>query len=73
MQEASGVSRRAVLGGAAATGAMAALGTAGTARAAETTGTAGTPGRPAGQTSMVKQAFDVYPTVRVGEIGRAHV
>ncbi|MEO3763771.1 Gfo/Idh/MocA family oxidoreductase [Streptomyces sp. B8F3] len=69
MQEASGVSRRAVLGGAAATGAMAALGTAGTARAAETAGTAGTPGRPAGQTSMVKQPFDVYPTVRVGVIG----
>ncbi|MQY11982.1 Glycosyl hydrolase family 109 protein 1 [Streptomyces sp. RB5] len=66
MPETPGVSRRAVLGGTLATGAVAALGaSAGTARAAGTSA----PGRAPGQQTMVNVPFDVYPTVRIGVIG----
>lgn len=76
MPEIPTVSRRLVLGGTLATGALAVgIGTAGNASAAPApTATsalahAGTPGRAAGQKSMINVPFEAYKTVRVGVIG----
>ncbi len=67
MSEIPSVSRRLLLGGAAATGVLA-TGFAGSAQAAPTAA-AQTPGRRPGQKSMIGVPFDTYPTVRVGVIG----
>lgn len=76
MPEIPTVSRRLVLGGTLATGALAVgIGTAGSASAAPApTATsvfadAGAPGRAAGQKSMINVPFEAYKTVRVGVIG----
>ncbi|MET7632122.1 MULTISPECIES: Gfo/Idh/MocA family protein [unclassified Streptomyces] len=76
MPEIPAVSRRLVLGGTLATGALAVgIGAAGSASAAPApTATsaladAGTPGRAAGQKSMINVPFEPYKTVRVGVIG----
>lgn len=76
MPEIPAVSRRLVLGGTLATGALAVgIGTAGSASAApaptatSALANAGTPGRAAGQKSMINVPFEAYKTVRVGVIG----
>ncbi|WP_455352152.1 Gfo/Idh/MocA family protein [Streptomyces sp. SYSU K217416] len=68
MSEFSSLSRRSLMGGAVATGAvLAGLGTA--APAASAAPAAVTPRRQRGQKTMINTAYDAYRTVRVGVIG----